>query len=177
MGSRALPPLVAPLIVVVVLAALLVPTLAFLTGRSRRIPARQAWLGLAVLVYGIGLVAYTLVPAPRHPAAFCERHRIAPNIIPFAFHDGIGSTLLQLGLNIMLFTPFGWLVYTRFAHRIGITTAAGLALSLLIETTQLTGVWFIYPCAYRHFDVDDVIFNTIGAALGALLAMRLRRRR
>jgi glycopeptide antibiotics resistance protein len=177
MGSRTLPPLVAPLIVVVVLAALLVPTLAFLTGRSRRIPARQAWLGLGVLVYGIGLAAYTLVPAPRHPVAFCERHRIAPNIIPFAFHDGTGPTLVQLGLNTLLLAPFGWLVYTRFVPRIGIATAAGLALSLLIETTQLTGVWFVYPCAYRHFDVDDVIFNTVGAALGALLAIRFSRRR
>jgi glycopeptide antibiotics resistance protein len=176
MGSRAVPPLVAPLIVVVVLAALLVPTLALLSGRSRRIPGRQALLGFGVLVYGIGLVAYTLVPAPRDPAAFCRRHRIEPNLVPFAFHDGLGPTLVQLGLNIVLFVPFGWLVYTRLLQHIGIATAAGFALSLLIETTQLTGVWFVYPCAYRHFDVDDIIFNTIGAALGALLTVWRRRR-
>ncbi len=38
--------------------------------------------------------------------------------------------------------------------------------SLLIETTQLTGIWGIYPCAYRLFDVDDLITNTLGGILG-----------
>jgi len=35
----------------------------------------------------------------------------------------------------------------------------------------------VYPCAYRHFDVDDIIFNTIGAALGAALAIAVHSRR
>jgi uncharacterized RDD family membrane protein YckC len=42
--------------------------------------------------------------------------------------------------------------------------------SLFFELTQLTGVWFIYPCAYRLFSVDDLILNTVGAALGWLIA-------
>ena len=97
--------------------------------------------------------------------------------MPFAFHDGVGPAVLQLGLNILLFVPLGALLHDRGRHATLTATAAGFALSLLIELTQLTGVWFVYPCAYRHFDVDDIIFNTIGAALGAALAIAVHSRR
>jgi len=176
MSSHALPPLVAPAIVIVVMAALLIPTLALLTGRSRRIPRRQALRGLGVLVYGIGMLTYVLIPIPRDPAAFCERHQIEPNLIPFAFDDGFGSAIVQLGLNILLFVPLGALLHNRGRHGVLTATIAGFALSLLIELTQLTGVWFAYPCAYRHFDVDDILFNTLGAAVGALVATAVGRR-
>jgi hypothetical protein len=61
-----------------------------------------------------------------------------------------------------------------------VATGLGLAVSLLIELTQLTGVWGVYPCAYRLFDVDDIVTNSFGALLGALVsypyAARRRRR-
>jgi glycopeptide antibiotics resistance protein len=177
MSSHALPPLVAPVIVVVVMAALLIPTLALLTGRSRRIPRRQALLGIAVLVYSIAMLAYVLVPVPRNPATFCERHHIEPNLVPFAFSDGAGSAFLQLGLNILLFVPLGALLYNPRRNSFVTVTLVGFGLSLLIELTQLTGVWFVFPCAYRHFDVDDVLFNTVGAALGVVVASGVHRRR
>ena len=42
----------------------------------------------------------------------------------------------------------------------------GFGLSLTVELTQLTGLWGLYPCPYRQFDVDDLILNTTGVALG-----------
>jgi glycopeptide antibiotics resistance protein len=50
-------------------------------------------------------------------------------------------------------------------------------LSLAAELSQLTGLWGLYPCSYRKFDVDDLLLNTSGGALGAGLAGALRRRR
>jgi glycopeptide antibiotics resistance protein len=45
-------------------------------------------------------------------------------------------------------------------------------LSLIIESAQLTGLFFIYPGSYRLFDVDDLITNTLGGFLGTVLANR-----
>jgi hypothetical protein len=53
------------------------------------------------------------------------------------------------------------------------SVGVGLSVSLLIETTQLTGIWGLYDCAYRYFDVDDLLLNTSGAVLGSLLALPL----
>lgn len=81
----------------------------------------------------------------------------------------------QVLLNVVFFVPLGMLVRhlalrgRLVAGLIG-GTVVGFAVSLLIEVTQLTGDWFLYPCAYRLFDVDDLLANTVGALLGALLS-------
>lgn len=49
-------------------------------------------------------------------------------------------------------------------------STAGTSGSLLIETTQYTGLWGIYDCGYRAADVDDLLTNTAGALVGALVA-------
>ena len=46
-----------------------------------------------------------------------------------------------------------------------------------IEVTRATGVWGVYPCAYRRFDVDDLLTNTLGAFLGAVLSAPYAARR
>ena len=42
--------------------------------------------------------------------------------------------------------------------------------SLIIELSQLTGLFFTYPGSYRLFDVDDLLTNTLGGFLGTVLA-------
>lgn len=46
----------------------------------------------------------------------------------------------------------------------------GAAVSLLVEATQLTGNWFLMPCSYRLADVNDLLTNTAGTAVGVGLA-------
>lgn len=69
----------------------------------------------------------------------------------------------------MLF-PLG--IYLRYYFRQNFlqTVRWGFLVSLSIELLQLTGLLFIYPRPYRLFDVDDLITNTLGAALGYLIA-------
>ncbi len=76
---------------------------------------------------------------------------------------------LQVALNVLLFVPLGVLVRLILKRGVVVATALGLAVSLLIETTQLTGVWHLYDCAYRLFDVDDLVVNTLGALVGSRL--------
>ena len=63
-------------------------------------------------------------------------------------------------------------VLLRVRARRGVLVAGsvGLAVSLLIELTQYTGIWGLYPCAYRYFDVGDLIANPTGAVVGSILA-------
>jgi len=155
---------------------------------------------LAVLVggavYGVALWTYTLLPLPDPGDYRCQHAQT--RVMAFvddireaaerAGYTGLGPpgallhnpAFLQLALNVALFVPLG--VFVRLILHRGVLVAAclGLGVSLLIELTQLTGVWGLYPCAYRLFDVDDLIANTAGAIIGAFLsypyAARRRRR-
>lgn len=42
-------------------------------------------------------------------------------------------------------------------------------LTMAVELTQLTGLRGLYACAYRQFNVDDLILNALGAAVGLLV--------
>lgn len=76
---------------------------------------------------------------------------------------------LQAFCNVCMTIPFGAYMRYYFGRTLGQTVALGFALTLFIEVTQLTGLWFIYPRPYRLFEVDDLITNTLGAFLGYLL--------
>ena len=56
-------------------------------------------------------------------------------------------------------------------------TLAGAAMSLFIEAAQRTGVRGLLPCAYRLFDVDDLMANGLGAVAGSIVALVFVRRR
>ena len=80
-------------------------------------------------------------------------------------------------LNILLFVPLGYFLRVILHRGVVVATLSGLGLSLLIEFTQKTGDWHLYSCAYRLFDVDDIIVNTLGATVGSLLSILVVRRR
>ena len=84
--------------------------------------------------------------------------------------------MLQLALNVLLFVPLGFFIRVLGGRGVVVALLAGLGVSLVIETTQLTGVWGLYPSAYRVFDVDDLLTNTAGAVVGSLFALAVPRR-
>ncbi|WP_285136807.1 VanZ family protein [Microbacterium sp. lyk4-40-TSB-66] len=134
------------------------------------------WVGAAVYFWAIW--TYTLIPLPDSQVYTCA----GVNLQPLAFVDDIRSAVavsgryltdpvvLQVALNVVLFAPLGFFLRVLGGRGIVVAGLAGLLASGLIETTQLTGVWGLFPCAYRVFDVDDLIANTSGALLGSLLA-------
>ncbi len=72
-------------------------------------------------------------------------------------------------LNIIMTVPFGMYLRYYFECDLKTTVKLSFGLSLFFEVTQLTGLYFIYPHPYRLFDVDDLIMNTLGGALGYAL--------
>jgi uncharacterized RDD family membrane protein YckC len=83
--------------------------------------------------------------------------------------------LWSTALNLVLLLPLGFILRYLFRTRLLAATAIGFGVSLLFELTQLTGLWFVYPCPYRLFSVDDLILNTTGAVIGWLIAGPLGR--
>ena len=78
-------------------------------------------------------------------------------------------TFYVAAFNILLTLPFGVYLRYYFECKWYKILFYGFCLSLFFEITQLTGLYGIYPRAYRLFDVDDLILNTMGVMLGCLL--------
>ena len=93
------------------------------------------------------------------------------NLIPivhlFDVYDGWQINIIG---NIMMFIPVGlaWPFCFKKLDTIGKTVLAGAGLPLLIEITQL-------PFYDRCSDVDDLILNTIGIFIGALIYFGVKR--
>lgn len=142
---------------------------------------------LMVCVYAMALFVYTFVPLPDDGVAWCAANHIGHNFHPFQFVSDIrrdtagmsllqtieSFTFLQVFFNVVLFIPFGAFVRRYFGRSIPASIGLGFLTTVFIETSQYTGIFGIYPCSIRVGDVDDVIMNTLGAAIGAILAPAL----
>lgn len=132
------------------------------------------------MLYGLGLLSFTLYPMPDNPVEFCRDYQLSPQMIPFTFITDIASdglrAILQVVMNIAFFIPLGIFARLLFRWKFVPVLIVGLLASLTIETAQLTGAFGFYPCSYRLFDVDDLILNTSGAILGYAAAMLVPRR-
>lgn len=79
------------------------------------------------------------------------------------------NVFLQVAFNGILLLPLG--IYLRYYFKKNIleTVATVFLVSLFFEITQITGLYTIYNCPYRIFDVDDIILNTAGGLLGYII--------
>ena len=161
----------------------LVPLLVWQYRHYGRLTVPRLLGALAVSLYAAGLFAYTMLPLPV-PAELDCTGGSQVQLRPFQFladigHETAGLSVtgmltarvtLQVVFNVVLFLPWGVLVRGFFKRGWVLATVTAFLGSLLIELTQYTGLWFLYLCSYRLADVDDLIMNTLGGLLGALLA-------
>jgi glycopeptide antibiotics resistance protein len=144
------------------------------------------------LFYLLAAVLQTVIPLPSDPAGYCATQNYAstPQLKPFYFvqvlqerarGDWSLGSLIHYGavwstaLNVAMLAPLGFFLRYLAGMRFLAATAIAFGVSLLFELTQLTGNWFVYPCAYRLFSVDDLMLNTVGAVIGWLVAGPLGR--
>lgn len=130
------------------------------------------FLKISFIVYLIVLFYVTLL-AWNYGASFGP---VGPggrnyNLIPFRsiyrigiFSKDIMDPIKILIGNIILFIPFGFLPKLILKKKLSVLTITlfGMCLSTLIETCQ-----FLFT--YRVSNVDDVILNTLGTFIGALI--------
>lgn len=77
-------------------------------------------------------------------------------------------TLVSMSMNFVICVAIG-----IFCSQAGLSlwTSAGLAalLTTAVEASQLTGIFWIFPCAYREFSVNDMFLNITGVIAGTLM--------
>lgn len=76
----------------------------------------------------------------------------------------------QAVFNVLLLVPFGIYLRYYFQKSWFKTLILTFLVSLFFEVTQLTGLYGLYNCPYRLFDVDDLFLNTLGGICGYILA-------
>lgn len=72
----------------------------------------------------------------------------------------------QIVANIVMQIPLGFYLRYYFRRSRKQCLLIGFCVSLFYEVTQYTGLWFLYPHAYRYASVDDLINNTLGCMIG-----------
>ena len=95
------------------------------------------------------------------------------SLIPFYFlFDRYEGWLVNIIGNIAMFIPVGIVLPICFCKLDNVrkTVIAGIFLISFIELTQLL-------CPERHTDIDDLILNTSGVAIGACILFSVRNRR
>jgi glycopeptide antibiotics resistance protein len=166
----------------IVLGLLVVIPLVLWAVRRSHLNRWSGWLRVALAIYVVVLTALLFTPLPIPPwtpipEGVLDGYRPWPfpwlNIVPF---ETI-SVALRYGLdwrpgrvlvgNVLAFAPFGVLlplIWARWRSLIAVV-GAGLAISIAAESAQL-GLSVLMGFPYRVADVDDVIINVLGVALG-----------
>jgi len=164
------------------------PYVALTYRRRGAIGAGQLLLAGLFGLYLVGVAFAVILPLRPVSPDFCELFAVNARYNPIDIVNaarleraggGISAVLRDARiqdviLNVILFVPLGMFIRHMLRRGFAVTLAIGLGASLLIELTQLTGNWGLYPCAYRFFATSDLIANTLGAGIGAVLAPLLR---
>ena len=160
-------------------AALTLPILAWLYHRDGRLRFGSALTTYLAVLYVLGLGCFTLYPLPSGSSGLGITYGVPWQLDPLAFVDDFRregvSTLPQIAFNVVLFMPLGFIAGRLLRWGFWCSVLVGLLASLCIEAAQGTGLFGIYDYAYRTADVDDLIYNTSGAALGWMCAAALGR--
>src|SRR5690625_2806533 len=143
-----------------------------------------------ICVYTMTLAGLTVAPA--YDVAVTCRNRVGGVLRADPFHT-VAETLglyrggagwlelatsfpvLQVAMHMALFLPLGLIL--RGGGRLVTASSLPMAvlLSALIELPRYTRAWGLYPCEVRIAEIEDLIANSLGGWIGALVAPVLSR--
>lgn len=112
------------------------------------------------------------------------------HLVPFNFFHDIYYTYLNTNsmliaskfiwftlLNVVYFIPFGYYLKSLFNFEFKWIVFFGFLFSFFIEFMQISGIFGIYNCSWRYFDIDDILTNTIGTIIGVKIYNNYRGRK
>ena len=88
---------------------------------------------------------------------------LSPSTWKGTFYNRLAFYILA---NVVMTVPLGMYLRYYFEFSFGKTVVITLGYSLILELIQLSGLFGLYPVAYRMFDVDDLLTNTLGGVIG-----------
>jgi len=144
---------------------------------------------LPVIYITLVFVFMTQHPFPARDTLICPVPGTLPQLVPFGHGITVerlwsraaplvdwltNRTIASAGMNFVICAVIG-LASGWAGIRPPAALAFGILLTLAVELTQLTGLWGFYPCAYRQFDVNDLILNALGVLVGSVVWQLCRR--
>lgn len=132
------------------------------------------------------MIILIVLPLPDITPGFCSVHQDAgvPELRPFSFagdiarHSGftrqrfsvqrlLTAASFQLAVsNVVVFIPLGVYLVVMLRRNFWQVLLISFGCTLFLEVMQGTALFGLYPCPYRHFNVDDLLLNTLGSFLG-----------
>ena len=127
-------------------------------------------LGLAlVLAYGVVVLLATMWPTPLDQGFESSINRLLEVLHRNGVPQWFGYNKLEFTANVLMFVPLGFLVSMLLPVRVwwlALIICPGI--SVAIELTQA------FALSARFATISDVVSNSIGALIGALVAVLLR---
>ena len=139
------------------------------------------------ILYLLTIYLLVVLPLP-NPESIHTSYKEMLNLVPFSFVlDFIKESPFVLSkpatwlmtlkhptfyvpaFNVLMLIPFGMYLRYYFKCSFKKTVLLTALLSLFFELTQLSGLYFLYSGPYRLGDIDDIIQNTTGGAIGYVL--------
>jgi glycopeptide antibiotics resistance protein len=152
----------------------------------------RAFIHYAFWLFFLSMIMLIILPLPDIMPGFCSIHQDAgePELAPLSFagdiarHSGftrqrfslqrlLSAASFQLAVsNVVLFIPLGVYLVAMLRRNFWQAVLISFCCTLALEVTQGTALFGLYPCPYRHFNVDDLMLNTLGSVLG-IFAVRI----
>lgn len=156
-------------------AALIIPSIivAIIIGKGK-INLAKYTLNTLFFTYMCCVFALVFLPLPTLGNLPTEyKLQLIPGFTVYEMvKDPSAFAVAQILFNIVMTIPFG--AYLAYYWKLNIkkVAIASLALTIFIEIGQLTGLFFMFSGSYRFCDVDDVICNTLGGVIGAIIVSK-----
>jgi VanZ family protein len=137
-------------------------------GAARPGGARRRLAQVALVVHTLLVLRITQWPELADPSAMATLDRLMRWAHAHGLPDRVDVVVVEAVANVVMFMPFGLLLPVVLRRPAWVAVPIGAVFSVLLELGQLV----FFPS--RVPTAQDVLMNTLGAALGAALLLGAR---